>query len=205
MTNSSLVISNISVHQDSDGRYCLNDLHKASGNYENHRPSKFLRTAQTKELIAEIEQSPYMGFALKTRAGGTGGSKTYACKELIYSYAMWISASFSLKVIRAYDKLVSPQKPYGLKEILENKDEVLSSEASKLKQRFLIVIQNGVTIIDQIPEDFMVITKDQLPTCIDWYMPDYKLVKREKTEVLEKGLKDMLKQENTDFFNPTGE
>ncbi len=189
MTNSSIVISALPIRQDNDNRYCLNDLHKASGGEQKHRPKYFLQTLQTKGLIAELMEEGGITPTLIIRGIGT-----YVIKELIYAYAAWISPSFNLKVIRAYDKLVSPQKPYGLKEILENKDEVLPSEVSKLRQRFLIIIQNGVTIIDQIPEDFMIITKDQLPVCISWYMPEYKLVKKEKIDVLKKGLQDMLRE-----------
>ncbi len=89
--------------------YSLNDLHKASGAEEKHRPSLWLRTDQTKSLIAEIEQSTDMCFApVQAVRGGAGGSSTYACRELVYAYAMWISARFHLTVIRAFDALVNP-------------------------------------------------------------------------------------------------
>ena len=107
--NQPLVIGEFSIRQDEDGRYCLNDLHKASGGLEKHKPTRFIRNQQTQELITEIElesnQRPNMVFAIKTFHGGIN-SGTYAVKELVYSYAMWISAKFHLMVIRAYDSLV---------------------------------------------------------------------------------------------------
>ena len=106
-----LVIGEFSIRQDEDGRYCLNDLHKASGYDKKHQPAYFIRNQQTKDLIAEIEnhsngasanlQMPAVG---KVNDGKNNG--TYVVKELVYSYAMWISAKFHLQVIRAYDAMV---------------------------------------------------------------------------------------------------
>ena len=88
-----------------DSLYSLNDLHKAAGNEEKHQPAKFMRLDQTKSLISEIAKSPDVANSTKTLRGSQCG--TYACKELVYAYAMWISAAFMLQVIRAYDAIVN--------------------------------------------------------------------------------------------------
>ncbi|WP_264291647.1 KilA-N domain-containing protein [Pectobacterium aquaticum] len=51
-----LTISNITIHQDTDGRYSLNDLHKAAGNKQKHKPVHWQALQQTKELIEEISK-----------------------------------------------------------------------------------------------------------------------------------------------------
>jgi len=105
----SISISGISIHQDSNERYSLNDLHKAAGFEDRHKPVLWLRSEQANELIEEIKKVQICTFSpVETKRGCKGG--TYVCKELVYSYAMWISAAFSLKVIRAYDALVSAVK-----------------------------------------------------------------------------------------------
>lgn len=101
-----LVIDGVSVRRDLDGRYCLNDLHRAAGGEKRHQPSNWASLTQTQELIAEISSAPDITGAapLVTIAGGNNQG-TYVCKELVYSYAMWISAAFNLKVIRTFDSL----------------------------------------------------------------------------------------------------
>ena len=113
--NQPLVIGEFSIRQDEDGRYCLNDLHKASGGLAKHKPSNFIRNQQTQDLIVEIEQFSDMrstdfdrcsNMSIGQKAVNTikGGVKQgmYVVEDLVYSYAMWISAKFHLMVIRAY-------------------------------------------------------------------------------------------------------
>ncbi|EAA7423218.1 KilA-N domain-containing protein [Salmonella enterica subsp. enterica serovar Newport] len=123
----SIIISDIKIHMDEDGRYSLNDLHTASGKEDKHQPAFFMRRNETIELINEIFNSANMQDKkpVDSKKGRYGG--TYACKELVYSYAMWISAAFALKVIRAYDSMVSGElqkmeaKRYGAKTTVDER------------------------------------------------------------------------------------
>lgn len=97
-----LVIADVAIRRDADGRYCLNDLHRAAGAEKRHGASYWLATQQTQEVIAEMETTEIPVVSVEGRKGGT-----FVAKELVYSYAMWISPVFSLRVIRAYDALVT--------------------------------------------------------------------------------------------------
>lgn len=110
--NQPLVIGDFSIRQDQDGRYCLNDLHRAGGDLRKDRPTYFLENEKTQELITAIEAENYdvgnptsCKKAVNVVRGRGKEQGTYAVKELVYSYAMWISAKFHLMVIRAYDSL----------------------------------------------------------------------------------------------------
>ena len=107
--NSTITISAVSIRQDNQGRFSLNDLHKASivdgQNARTKEPLKFLASPQTIELVAEYE-TQNLGIKAIEKIKGRGKAQgTYAVKELVYAYAMWISPKFHLQVIRAYDAL----------------------------------------------------------------------------------------------------
>lgn len=93
--NAQISVANVSVRQF-DNLYSLNDLHKASGGEPRHKPSNWLANKQTADLIAEIEIA---GIPAIQKKQGLG---TFVCKELVVHYGMWISPTFSLKVIRAF-------------------------------------------------------------------------------------------------------
>ncbi len=112
-----LIISNTSIRQDLEGRYCLNDLHEAAGKDKKHQPANFLRLDNTKELQAEIDRSSDLRNVNSIQGGRKQG--TYVAKELVYAYAMWISPAFSLKVIRAYDNQTTSQPQNALPQALQ--------------------------------------------------------------------------------------
>lgn len=99
----SIVIAEVSILRDEHGRFSLNDLHRAAGGESKHRPNYWLDSKQVKELISEIEIAGISAIQSKQGLG------TFAVKELVYAYAMWISPTFHLKVIRAYDATVTNQ------------------------------------------------------------------------------------------------
>ncbi len=130
---SNLSILNHEIRQ-TEGLYCLNDLHKASGGNNRHRPSLFIRTDQTKSLIAEIEaanpESTNLCFqktAIKSVKGGKLAG-TYACKQLVLAYGMWVSPQLHLAVINAFLEQQTAAKPSRTPTRLEALQMALEAE-----------------------------------------------------------------------------
>jgi hypothetical protein len=101
-TLESLSIAGIAIRQDDEGRFCLNDLHRASGGESKHQPAFWLRNAQTQDLVNEISiagiptiqskqglrdtlqicrDTQTTGIPLVTLEGKNGGA--YVCKETL--------------------------------------------------------------------------------------------------------------------------
>ena len=151
--NKPLVIVDTVISQDAEGRYSLNDLHRAAGGEKRHEPSRFTRLDSTQALVRELEHSPEMGSALKTVNGGTNPG-TFVVKELVYAYAMWISPAFHLKVIRAYDALATAAANTGI-----SIDEIVQKVLPALTAAVIPAIMTGVvdvvkTMIAQNNQEF---------------------------------------------------
>ena len=109
-----LILEDTYVRQDEQGRFSLNDLHQAAGGEQRHQPRYWLENKQTQALIAELENSgiPLVtteisrSFQAVAKIEGRNGG-TYAARELVYAYAMWISPAFHLQVIRTFDALAT--------------------------------------------------------------------------------------------------
>ena len=127
-----LTISNqvISNHNDF---YSLNDLHRASGQADKHKPSNFLRNEQTQELIQAIESENQIAYhTVKGGDSKTTKQGTFVCREIVIAYAMWISAKFSLEVIRAFDNLNTGAIPCLPKKTNAHQRQALVTACDKL-------------------------------------------------------------------------
>lgn len=87
------------IRRDEQGRYCLNDLHKAAGGEEKHSPRFWLRSAQTQELAEAIVKCADSHVnPIDLSRGRYGG--TYVHEDLAIDYAAWISPVFKLEPLR---------------------------------------------------------------------------------------------------------
>lgn len=87
------------IRRDAQGRYCLNDLHRAAGGQDKHRPNYFINLETTKELAAAILNAGIPAVnPIDLSRGRYGG--TYVHEDLAIDYAAWISPVFKLEPLR---------------------------------------------------------------------------------------------------------
>lgn len=155
--NEIIAIDGIQIHQDKEGRYSLNDLYRAAvaaGITKDIRLNEWLSLQQTKEIIAFLNTENPVFKPIVVLQGRYGG--TYGVKELVYSYATWVSAAFHLKVIRTFDTVVVGQKEWAAARI---QGKLVRHDLTDVIQFFVrYAISQGST---SAPKYFMNITNMQ--------------------------------------------
>lgn len=154
-----LVIAGSTIKTDEEGRYCLNDLHKAAGGSPKDKPAHFLALDTTKELTAELMVSENRQHPVNVVLGRGKPQGTYVVRELVYAYAMWISPKFHLEVIRAYDRLATNgvavhrnaaedllANPLKYFEVVFNEAKKLSEENNRLEAEKLVLVEEKVVL-----------------------------------------------------------
>lgn len=102
----SLMINNVKITTDDESRYSLNDLHKAAGGNQKHKPSQFLKLDSV-IAVAGILSGSDNHFKPISKIRGRYNGGTWVCKELVYKYAMWINPEFEVKVIQTFDSIIN--------------------------------------------------------------------------------------------------
>ena len=107
MNNASIVVFDTTVHVDSDGRFSLNDIHRAAmaKGYatKSQRPGAFLQSKDVARYVSELNENATI-VAVKKIAGKTGGS--YATRTLALRYAAWIDKSLETEVYRTIERVI---------------------------------------------------------------------------------------------------
>ena len=98
-----LTISDTSVRMDKEGRYCLNDLHRAAiaegKATDSHRPANFMRGAGI-EAFAQILSEAQKRASVVTIKGNKSG--TYGVELIAIRYAAWIDPAFEIRVYQTF-------------------------------------------------------------------------------------------------------
>ncbi|AFI45233.1 phage antirepressor KilAC domain-containing protein, partial [Pasteurella multocida] len=97
-----LVIENTKIKQDSQGRYCLNDLHRASGGNPTQAPAQFFRNKSVNDFVQTLTDMQICTSPVNTIRGGVEQG-TYVCRELVFKYAAWINPEFEVKVYQVFN------------------------------------------------------------------------------------------------------
>ncbi len=194
-----VVLDNVEIRQDAEGRYCLNDLHKAAGGEAKHKPVLFLRSESTAAIVSELAKGTdsYLLAPVNTQLGRNGG--TYVCKQLVYTYAMWISPAFHLKVVEFFDRGQTQGvavAEHAAADFLKNPIpfvEILLDQAKKL-QAECEVLESKLAVAEK---ELNLVTVDEYRALTHRYMPQGMKIKlgRKATAIMrEKGM-EVVKQE----------
>lgn len=142
-SNSLPVIAGVEITTDTEGRFNLNALHKASGLGDNKAPAQWLRTQSAKELVAEVSDMHICTSPINSSKGGQIQG-TFAHELLAVSYAAWISPAFQIQVNQVFIayrtgnlQLKQPQREHASKSYLP---EYRKSRAIKMEMEALDLV-----------------------------------------------------------------
>lgn len=93
------IVAGVEIDTDSEGRFNLNLLHKASGLEPSKAPAQWLRTKQAKEFVEAVEAETVQ-ICIVSSEGRNGG--TFAHELVAVEYAGWISPAFRIKVNQTF-------------------------------------------------------------------------------------------------------
>lgn len=135
----SLILNGTEIRSDEFGRYCLTDIYRASNLPAHKRPVKFEATPSFKGIqeVLKVRTRTFAPYE-KTRGRYNGG--TWACKEMLIAYAMWVSPEFMVKVIDVFfaassgngDKAVAiAQGNEELKALVDKRDNLICTASTQ--------------------------------------------------------------------------
>ena len=86
-----LIIADVTILQDVQGRYSLNGLHQASGRDMHKRPGHWLKRKLTRALIAHVQVNLGLAYPAVVIQCGGNAAGTFAHTIIADAYRQWLS------------------------------------------------------------------------------------------------------------------
>ena len=130
-------IAGLTIEQNGNGLYSINDLHKASGGLKKHQPALWFQLQSTTNFVRYQEekeksqsQNHKNGKVIETFVGGDISSPmrgTFVSRKLVVAYAMWISPAFADHVLDTFLDVVD-----GVYERVNAQNKVIEQQTLQL-------------------------------------------------------------------------
>ena len=200
-------IDGAAIHHDQYGRYCLNDLHQASGGERKNQPQYFLDNVKTQELVQELITTGIPVLPVEVINGGNNRG-TYVVKQIVYAYAMWISAKFHLKVINSFDALINhrqqiPQSFAAALQLAADQAKKIELDKPKVDYYDKIVVRDTLLNATQVAQKIglSAITMNKLLDSFNVYSHGVKRARVFQQWFVDKGFGE-LKQTDLGYSQP---
>ena len=147
---SDIIIRNTTIRMDAQGRYCLNDIHKAAGGLDKDRPGHWTRNAKTQSYIKYLVKKTHSSCTnlsdsctnlsdtivvnplVSFNSSHVG---TYAVENLAIDYAAWISTSFKDDVYNAYKESIKKKTVQAEQTIQELQHSMQTKQSVSLEDK----------------------------------------------------------------------
>ena len=204
---SQISIDGAAIHHDRHGRFCLNDLHQASGAERKNQPQYFLDNVKTKDLVQELIDTGIPVSPVEVVRGGLNQG-TYVVKQIVYAYAMWISAKFHLKVINSFDALINhrqqiPQSFAAALQLAADQAKKIELDKPKVDYYDKIVVRDTLLNATQVAQKIglSAITMNKLLDSFNVYSHGVKRARVFQQWFVDKGFGE-LKQTDLGYSQP---
>lgn len=181
-------IAGLTIEQNGNGLYSINDLHKASGGLMKHRPEKWFQLQSTTNFVRYQEdklksQSLNQGnikLVLETVQGKGKQQGTFVSRKLVVAYAMWISPAFADHVLDTFLDVVDGvyEKVAASDKLIEQQTlqlDIFTGELASMRKRdprgkntLPVLTGTGAhqakPLFDKLEADGYVIKREYMPT-----------------------------------------
>ena len=183
-------IAGLTIDQNGNGLYSINDLHKASGGLKKHQPALWFQLQSTTNFVRYQEKKARSqalnqgskNLVVETIEGRNygGNSGTFVSRKLVVAYAMWISPAFADHVLDTFLDVVDGvyEKVTASDKLIEQQTlqlDIFTGELASMRKRDprgknTLPVLTGTEahqakpLFDKLEADGYVIKREYMPT-----------------------------------------